>query len=223
MSTNGHSMGPDREQVKREMTYYAAIYGHYDTSVVAQKAEHLTMTVFDTVAHGFVLAPDATHRFLVMINNTAYFVTRLTSGYYQVEPDDGLEQHRQERKLREAVLDTALWYLTGEGAGYDPGQGQEAQDAAIHELLEGEEPDMERDGGLIVHPVVREELPDIFLAPGGEASVAPAVSRQWSVSFGDGASCEIGLIGYHDDGTPELIAVDREGDGDEEESEDTDE
>lgn len=220
MSMNGHAQEPDREQVKREMTYYAAISGHYDTSVAAQKAEHLTITVFDTVAHGFVLAPNATHRFSVMINRTAYFVTRLTSGSYRVEPDDGLEPYRQERQLREAVLDTALWYLTGEGEGYHPGQGQEAQDAAIHELLEGEEPDMERDGGVIVHPVVREELPDIFLAPGGEASAVPAVSRQWAVSFGDGASCE---IGYQEDGTPELIAMDKEGDGDEEESEGTDE
>ncbi len=213
MNTNGQTPGPDREQVKREMTYYAAIYGHYDTSVAAQKAGDLTIIIFNTVAHGFVLAPNTTHRFLVMINSTAYFVTRLTSGSYQVEPDDGLEQHRQERVLREAVLDMALWYLTGEGAGYRPEQGQEAQDAAIHELLEGEEPDMERDGGLIVHPVVREEFPDIFLAPGNEGSAASIVSRQWSVSFGDGASCEIGLIGYHDDGMPELIVVDKEDEG----------
>ena len=217
MSTNGHAPVPDREQVKREMTYYAAIYGHYDTSVAAQNG-HLAITVVDTIAHGFELAPHQTHRFSVMINSTAYFVTRLTSGHYQVEPDDTLAQHRQEHQLREAVLDTALWYLTGEGEGYRPGQGQEAQDATIHELLEGEEPDMERDGGLIVHPVVREELPDIFLAPGCDASAAPLVSRQWSVSFGDGASCEIGLIGYHEDGTPELIAVDKEDEeGDEDE------
>jgi nitroimidazol reductase NimA-like FMN-containing flavoprotein (pyridoxamine 5'-phosphate oxidase superfamily) len=42
-------------------------------------------------------------------------------------------------------------------------------------------------------------------------AVRALVERQWSVQIGDILNyCEIGLLGYNEDGTPELVAVDAE-------------
>ena len=133
-----------------------------------------------------------------MINATAYMVTRYPNRYEVLAHDQTADQ-RQERELRVAVLDSALWYLTGEGAGYQRGQGQEARDAAIQELLE----EVSEEEGETTYPVIRDKLPDINLD-----SNSPKILRQWSVQIGSVTNyCEIGLIGYNQDGTPKLIAV----------------
>jgi len=162
-----------------------------------------------------------------MINRTGSMVTRYSDNRYEVTPHDQTEDQRQERELRDAVLDYALWYMAGEGAGYHPSHSPQARAAAIKELLEegaAREEDQERREASDpqTHPVIRDELPDIYLAPGDEASPAPLAMRQWSVTIGGYPNyCEVGLIGYNEDGSPELIAVDDEalGEYDEEEEE----
>ena len=205
MKTNGNK--PTRDQIIREATYEAACFGWYDTSEMAQKNNRLTITVVD-MARLEPLPESNTHKFFVCVNATAYMVTRYSNCYYEVVAHDQSERQRQERLLRTAVLDYALWYLSGEGAGYHPSQGEEARLAAIEELL-GEQTEEERGEGETSYPVVRDELPDIYLAPGNEESLPPKVLRQWSVQIGDILNyCEIGLIGYNPDGTPELVAGD---------------
>ena len=207
MKTNGNK--PTRDQIIREATYEAACFGWYDTSEMAQKNNRLTITVVD-MARLEPLKDRNTHKFFVCVNATAYMVTRYPNCYYEVVAHDQSERQRQERSLRTAVLDYALWYLSGEGAGYHPSQGEEARLAAIEELL-GEQTEEEREEGETSYPVVRDELPDIYLAPGNEESLPPKVLRQWSVQIGDILNyCEVGLLGYNQDGTPELVAVDAE-------------
>ena len=49
------------------------------------------------------------------------------------------------------------------------------------------------------------------VAPGSEDSPCPLVQRQWSIQIGDILNyCEVRLIGYNEDSTPELVAVDGE-------------
>jgi hypothetical protein len=207
MKTNGSKPTPTRDQIIREATYEAARFGYYDTSEMAQKNNLLTITVLD-MASVEPLPTNTTHKFFVCINATAYMVTRNDLGHYEVVAHDQSERHRQERLLRTAVLDYALWYLTGEGAGYHPKDGPEARLASIQELL-GEHTEEEHEDGETSYPVVRDELPDIYLAPGSEESLCPRVLRQWSVQIGDILNyCEVGLIGSHPDGIPELVAVD---------------
>ena len=207
MKTNESKKEATRDQIIREATYEAARFGWYDTSEMAQKNNLLTITVFDMTS--IEPLPDrSTHRFFVCVNATAYMVTRFSDCRYEVVAHDQGERHRQERLLRTAVLDYALWHLTGEGAGYHPSHGEEAREAAIEELLE-EYTEEEREEGETSYPVVRDELPDISLAPGSEDSLCPLAQRQWSVQIGDILNyCEVGLIGYNPDGTPELVAVD---------------
>ncbi len=213
MSTNGSKAAPSREQVIREATYYAAVHGWYDTSEAAQRANLLTISVVD-MAPLEPLPPNATHQFYVCVNATAYLVMRYPDRY-EVEPHDQIESQREERELREAALDTALWYFTGEGAGYHPGDGPEERARVISELLEeGKEYEEEERKEEETHPIIRDVFPDLFLAP-TETSPAPRVPRQWSVQIGPHYYCEVGLIGYNEDETPELIAVDAEPDDDE--------
>ena len=220
MTTNGRKAMPSREQIIMTATYYAAISGYYDTSEAAQKSSLLTVSVMDMAnVPGEPLPAGATHQFYVCIDATAYYVTRYQDDQYRVEAHDQTEPQRQERELRETVLDCALWYMTGEGAGYRPNQGQEARAAAMKELLEegtGEERQEREASDPKPHPVIRDVLPDLYLALGHDGSRPPRVLRQWSVQIGPPSNyCEVGLIGYNPDGTPELIAID--GDQSEEE------
>ena len=132
MSTNGSQAAPSRERIIMTAAYYAAIEGYYDTSEAAQKSNLLSISVVDIPSvTGDPLPPGATHRFYVMINASGFMVTRYPDESYKVEPHDRMQTQRQERELRDAVLDAALWHLTGEGAGYHVGAGQEARAAAI--------------------------------------------------------------------------------------------
>jgi hypothetical protein len=214
--TNGHSAAPSREQIIMESTYFAAIYGCYDTSEAAQKSNLLTISVVDmAIIPGDPLPAGVTHRFYVMINGTGYMVTRSTEGY-KVDTHDQTDPQRQERELRGAVLDAALWHLTGEGAGYHVGDGPEARNAALKELLEegpeGEEPEARESSDPILHPVIREHAPDLSLslAPGSEDEEGPQPLRQWAVEIGPYNRCGVVLFGYGEDGTPELITQDYE-------------
>jgi hypothetical protein len=220
-TTNGKRPSPSRDQIMSSAAYYAAVEGCYDTSEEAQRSNLLTISVVDMAAiPDSPLPAGASHQFMVLINKTAYMVTRSPEGEsYEVESHDQTEEHRQERELRDAVLTYAVWHITGEGAGYHPDQGEEARESAIKELLE-EGADKREPRDPLAHPVISEIAPDIFLAPGEEGGLTPRVQRQWSVQIGPPFNyCEVGLIGYNDDGTPELVAVDGERD---EESDDED-
>jgi hypothetical protein len=155
-------------------------------------------------------------------------VTRRADGNYEVEEHDQNERQREERELRAAVLDYALWHMTGEGAGYHPDPRPEerpkARAAMIKELL-GEGPEDEEpreEGDPTPHAVVKDELPDltISLAPGFEGGPGPQPLRQWSVQVGPYYSCEVAFFGYDaEDGSPVLIAMDTENDEEPEEDE----
>jgi hypothetical protein len=180
MSTNGSQAAPSRDRIIMTATYYAACEGCYDTSEAAQKSNLLTISVVDLAnIPGEALPPGATHSFYVMINASAYMVTRYPDETYKVEPHDQNYRQRQERELREAVLDAALWHCTGEGAGYHPGAGAEARATTIKELLEegpeGEQPEAREDSDPLPHPVIRERAPDLSLslAPGSEDEEGP--------------------------------------------------
>src|SRR6266566_1899663 len=123
------------------MTYHAAVAGYYDTSEEAQKANLLTITVMDEGALE-KLPPDVTHLFYVLINSTAYHVTRTSAGAYTVAPDMERQPSAQEHQVREHVLETALIHY-----GY-PGQYQTKEEMIAH-LLEDEE---EEDS----HPIITE-------------------------------------------------------------------
>jgi hypothetical protein len=195
----------DREQIIREATYHVACYGCYDTSEAAQKDGTLCISVMD-YAYLEALPEGATHRFYIMVNRTGYDVTRYTD-HYDVKAHDHLEAQRFERELRGAVLDYALWYLTGEGAGYHPSQGIEARKAAIQELLnEGEEKEHDQAD----HPVIRDEDPTIYRV-GGPGLPPPLVRRQWFVSIGTLNRCHVGLLGTNEAGQAEFVAVGDEG------------
>lgn len=210
-TTNGSTAMPSRDEVIRLCTYYAAVDGYFDTSEAAQKAGLLTISVMD-----MALPEGATHRFYVMINRTGSMVTRYSDDRYEVTPGGEAESQRQERELREAVLETALWRFTGEGALYLPGRSsQEDKERIIAELLAAGPEEEEREGGDPVnHPVIRDELPDptISLAKGPEGGVAPRVLRQWLVQIGRYLYCEVALFGYDEDGSPSLLPIDKEPD-----------
>jgi hypothetical protein len=234
MSTNGSQAAPSRDEVIRLSSYYAAVEGYFDTSEAAQKANLLTISVLDMAPYE-ALPAGTTHKFYVMVNGCGFLVTRHSDDHYEVISRDQTEDQRQERELREAVLDYALWYLTGEGAGYQPDPYPEerpkARVAMINELLanhpEGEEEEREerKAADPQSHAVVRDELPDltVSLAPGAEGSPMPHPLRQWSVEIGPYYSCEVALFGYEEDGTPALVAFDTAAEpGDEEEEEEED-
>jgi hypothetical protein len=227
MSTNGNPTAPDRDEVIRLSTYHAAIAGYFDTSEAAQKAGLLTISVMDMTPYE-ALPPDATHKFYVMINHTGSTVTRFSDDRYQVTPHDQIEAQAEERKLRDAVLDYALWYMTGEGAGYHPSQGPEARAAAIKELIEAGPEDQEEhdEADPVNHPIVRDEEPDptIALAPGSEGGPLPHVLRQWTVQIGPYNTCSIAFFGYDaEDGSPALIAMEAETEGEDYDEDDHDE
>jgi hypothetical protein len=173
---------------------------------------------------GEVLPEGATHRFYVMIDASAYMVTRYPDETYKVEPHDQNDRQRAERELREAVLGAAIWHLTGEGAGYHLGDGDEARAAAIKELLEdgpeGAEPEARDEADPIPHPVIREREPNPFLSLAGvEGKAGPHALRQWVVEIGPYNRCEVVFFGYDaENGSPELITqeVEEEYDYDEE-------
>jgi hypothetical protein len=204
--TNGSKAQPSRDQIIQQATYYATVYGYYDTSEAAQLANLLTITLLDMAGYE-ALPPDATHRFYVCINATAYFVTRYPD-HYEVQPHDRLENQRIERELRQAVLDVALWHFTGEGAdAYRPGGEAGERDRLIENLLSEGAEEEQGDSGKLKHPVVRDEVPDMSIAGPGEGSTI--AERQWSVAIGD-YYCEIGLFGVSEDGSPNLVVLDGE-------------
>lgn len=216
--SNGSQATPSRDEVVYLSAYYAAVSGNYDTSESAQKMNLLTITIMDmTTIPGEVLRPGTTHQMYVIVNETGYLVTCFRDGSYVSEPHDHTPEQRQERALREAVLDAGLWQLTGEGAGYHVDAGPRARADAINTLLADQPEDPkereEHNPDPVDHPIVRDELPDltISLAPGAEGGIGPRVLRQWTVQIGGPwNSCEVGLFGYEADGTPVLIPMDRE-------------
>lgn len=216
MSTHGKQAVPSRDEVIKLSTYHAAVENFFDTSPTMQQTELLTTSVIDMAPYR-ALPEGATHQFYVMINRTGSMVTRYADNRYEVTPHDQTEEQVKERKLRTAVLDYALWHMTGEGAGYNPNQGAEARAATIQKLLE-RGPENEEEGSaaadLVNHPVVRDELPDIILlpAPGQEGGPDPEMLRQWSVQVGGPWNyCEVVFFGYDvHDGSPTLVALDME-------------
>lgn len=213
MSTNGNQATPPRDEIMRLSTYYAAIYNYFDTSTAAQQAGLLTISVMDMVSYD-ILPVRATHRFYVMINRTGSLVTRYDNDRYEVVPHDQFDEQREERELRTAVLDTALWFMTGEGVGYHPDEEPEAREAVIKELLgEGPDEDKERDeADPTKHAVVRDEEPDltISLVSGFEGEPGPQVLRQWSVEVGPYNTCQVVFFGYEEDNDPVLVAMEAE-------------
>lgn len=216
---NGTATRPvDRDEVIRLSTYHAAVAGWYDTSIEAQQTNRLTISVMDMSPYE-KLPADATHKFYVMINASGYMVTRYVDNRYEVEDHDQAENQRVERELRNAAMDMALWYVTGEGAGYTPDMRLSAEnraaarDEALAELLGDEEPDEARYGGPLVHAVLTEVEPSIMVAPGDEDSPPPVAVRQWLATFGTYGACEVGFFGYDEsDGQPFLVATDADED-----------
>ncbi len=230
--TNGSKATPSRDEVIRLSTYYAAAEGYFDTSEAAQKSGILTISVMD-MSHYGPLSEGATHRFYVMVNRTGWMVTRYSDNRYEVTPHDQTEDQRQERELRGAVLDAALWQMTGEGAGYHPDprpqERPKARAAMIKELLADrpeDEGETEREAtDPQPHAVVRDVLPDltVSLAPGPEGGPGPQPLRQWSIEIGPYYSCEVALFGYDEDGSPVLVPLDTEPDGEESDYEEDEE
>lgn len=181
-------------KIIREAVSQAIVAGYYPRN------EDLVLSVIDATI--LDPRPGATHCFYIAVNSTAFIVTRDSENCYAVEPDLRVEVMRQEYELREAVLEHALWHFSGaESSKYRPGSGKEARERIIAELLAGGSEDATS------APVVRDVLPGIYLAPGGPDGECPAVQRQWGVLLGN-FYADIGLIGYNEDGTPELVAVD---------------
>ena len=223
MSTNGKKPTPSRERIIMTATYYAAISGFYDTSEAAQKANLLTISVMDMAnVPGSPLPAGATHNFYICINGTAYMVARYSNEDYRVTPHDQTEQQRQERLLREDVLEVALWYLA-EG-GYSVGAGPEARAAAIEKLLEERPEDEEEEreeADPVKHPVIRDVSPDPTPSrPPGVIGPVPGVLRQWAVQIGPDNCCEVYFFGYNaQNGNPILVPMDAEEDDDYDENE----
>ena len=181
--THGKTPTPSRDEIIRQMTFRAAVRGYYDTGEEAQKTGMLTISVMDEALFS-KLPPGVTHKFYVMINRTAYSVSRSGDNTYQVEPDMKHEPLAQEHSIREQVLEGALRYY-----GY-PGLYQ-SKEAMIAVLLEDE-------GEEDAHPVITEleegeesrELPEGWI---------PAI-RSWDVTIGD-SNCVIGMFeGEQQDG-----------------------
>ena len=99
--TNGNAQPIDRETIVRQATYITACYGWFDTSVEAQKAEALTISIMDMQGI-HPPEPDTTHKFYIMINHVGYMVTRQKSGQYAIMPHDQIDAQRIERELRTA-------------------------------------------------------------------------------------------------------------------------
>ncbi len=173
--TNGKKPTPSRDEIIRAMTYHAAIAGYYDTSEEAQKSGKLTISVMDEASYE-KLPPDVTHKFYVMINSTAYHVSRTTEGKYTVELDIEHQPSASENEIREHVLETTLTFY-----GY-PGP-YESKEQMIEAMLEDEE---EEDA----HPVITEipQDPDQVLPDGW----IPAL-RSWDVTIGD-SNCIVGMF-----------------------------
>jgi hypothetical protein len=225
--TNGSQATPSRDEVIRLSSYYAAVENYFDTSEVSQKAGLLAISVVDMAPEA--LPPGTTHRFYVMIERIGSLVTRYSDNRYEVTPHNQTEDQLQEHKLRDAVLDYALWYLTGEGAGYQldprPQERTKARAAMIKELLADRPEEEHEDSDPRPHAVVREKLPDmtVSLAPGAEGGPMPHPLRQWSVEIGPYYSCEVALFGYEEDDSPVLVAFDTEPEGEEPENYEEDE
>src|SRR5215471_2255209 len=205
--TNGSTPTPSRDQIIREATYYAAIHGYYDTSEAAQKANLLTVSAFD-MGSMEKLPANASHKFYIMVDATAYMVTRLKNGNYQVEEHDQEKRHQQERETRAAVFDYAVYYLTGTGAGYMPGDGDEAREKYIKELLEDEDNydhyEEEEQPESDKHPIIRDEEVTIAVGEGFVSGPAQPCSRQWYVQIGPAHCCHVGLYRADND-QPEFV------------------
>jgi hypothetical protein len=174
--TNGKKPAPNRDEIIRQMTYQAAIAGYYDTSEEAQQSGMLTISVMDVT--GIEPLPEGvTHTFYVLINTTAYYVSRTREGAYSVTPDTERQPSKSENEIREHVLETALSYY-----GY-PGAYQ-SKEEMIAAMLEDE------DEGEDNHPVITEipQDPDQVLPDGW----IPAL-RSWDVTIG-ASNCVVGMF-----------------------------
>jgi hypothetical protein len=186
----------NRERIVREAVYAACCCGYYDTNGA------LVISMFDG-SHFETLPPNATHRFYIMIDRSAYVVTRFAENHYEIEVDARWPEFRREHELRTAVLDCALRHLTGELAStYQPGASAEERERVIASLVRAQE--------AVEHPVpkrpiVQEEPLDPFLL--ANHGPAPLIERQWSVYVGWQA-CRVSLVGYRKNGAPELAASD---------------
>lgn len=203
----------EHDLIVREATLQAAVYGHYDTSQEAQEAQILTISVFN-MGSMEVLLNDVTHKFFIMVNATAYMVSRMKDGSYQVEEHDQGDQHREERELRAQIFDYAVYWLSGTGAGYMPGRdSQDDRARYVKELLEDERnadhyAEEEEPPASDLHPIIRDEPVSIAVGEGFVAGPAQAVARQWFVQIGAANRAHIGLIGYRiTDDQPEFVGA----------------
>lgn len=198
---------PSRDEVIRLSTYHAAVYGWYDTSEASQHAGNLRISVMDKSL--FTPLPQgARYHFYVMINHCAFSVAHYPPDRYEVASENQTGPQLAEWRLRESVLDAALWYLTGEGSGYQIGAGLKAREAAIRDLL-ADGPEEDKDADLVKHPVIRDMPPDptVSLAPGLGGGAGPQVLRQWSVQIGGmHNTCNVHFFGYDEDG-PVLVPM----------------
>ena len=135
-----------------------------------------TITVMDEASLE-TLPPDVTHKFYVLINSTAYHVSRTREGKYKVEPDMERQPSSQENEIREHVLETALTHY-----GY-PGYYQSKEEMLTAMLEDADEEE--------AHPVITElkededeqELPQGWI---------PAL-RSWDVTIGE-SNCVVGMF-----------------------------
>lgn len=205
----------NEEHMVREAVYEAARYGWYDTSAQAQQLNLLMVSVAN-LAPAEPLPIGASHQFYIFVNETGYVVTRYptqgeAAARYEVVYYDHVEGQRQERELREAVLDLALWEFGGdEESAYQRDVDRLAQTQIIAALLEADskedDEEDEEDSRSLDYPVVHDEPPNLYFD--AKMKLAAAYVRQWSVTLGYSYYCEIGLIGYNIDGTPQLDVAD---------------
>ena len=89
---NGAGAAPkqvDRDEVIRLSTYYAAVFGWYDTSIEAQQSNALTISVVDMAPYETIEPGE--FKFYVMIDHSGYEVTRRVTGAYEVTAHDRIE------------------------------------------------------------------------------------------------------------------------------------
>ncbi len=175
--TNGNTPAPTRDEIMRACTYAAAKAGYYDISEEAQKLGRLMIGVMDESTFE-QLPADVTHKFYVMIDNTAYHVSRTSEGKYTVEPDLKREPAASENQVRELVLDAALKHY-----GY-PGLYTSKEEMIAAMLQDADEETS--------HPVITEFLndPDAVIPDGWIAAL-----RSWEVTIGD-RNCVVGMFEY---------------------------
>ncbi len=176
MNIKNSQAQPDYEMVKREAISRAAASMWYDTNEITQRDGLLDVTVVD-MGRMEQLAPGDTHKFFVIINNTAVFVTRTSTGDYNTDfSATNIDTQIREQELRQGVLDTAIEHFMGEKIKL--GKRKDMLDL----LLRSNQRDEQK------HAIVRDELPHL---------VSGEPRRRWSVQIGNNV-CEIGLYDKDD-------------------------